>query len=66
MHREEHSGDFIFPVLSWKDKVKGKDELYEETQNVSVRLGTVGDLRAQDALTALGCSQTRAKGLNAC
>lgn len=38
MSREEHSGDFIFPVLSWKDKLKGKDGLCEETQKSSVRL----------------------------
>lgn len=36
------------------------------TQKVSVRLMAVGDFMAQDALTALGCSQTRGKGLNAC
>lgn len=62
----ENSGDFIFPVLSWKDTVKGKDGLYERTQKVSVRLRAVGDFKAQDALTALGCSQTRGKGLNTC
>lgn len=46
MSRQQHSGDFIFPVLSWKDKVKSKEGLYEETQNVSVRLRAVGDLKA--------------------
>lgn len=66
MSREEHSGDFIFPVLSWKDRVKGKVGLYGETQKVSVRLRAVGDFRTQDALTALGHCHTRGKGLNAC
>lgn len=28
MSREEHSGDFILPVLHWKEEAKGKDGLY--------------------------------------
>lgn len=48
------------------EKKRQKAKMGCTTQKVSVRLRAVGDFKAQDALTALGHSQTRGKGLNAC